>query len=481
MKLLKFIILQSASLVLVLAGTLLLQGCSTGTLFSSYPSQLQPIKQEIRVTDQLSKAIASLKDKAQGNNLQLYGPELGRLQQFSGDFKDSLITYVKVIDQVLQQQMEAKVHLSRLLADTGSLAVNDTVIPFRLSGYEIVYLYYFQALNYLGLHNLTNAVVSARRALNEQDFIKQQHADELAQVNQTMHEKGLNFNPQNYAQFAATMTLASKAKNDFENGFGYYLASMLFAAQGDLNNAIVSAKNALGVAPQNRYVQEMLLNLLTQQGNNAGPIAQYQRQFGHNIHTTYQTDQAQLVVIDEQDFVTPMHAISVPIPLPGFGNNSLQLQRFSFPAYSDKTPVPRVLSIQQDDEHWGRTQVVVKTLPLAANSLKARYSLIFVREALRLLAKMQLTQEAQKSNSVLGFIVQMYTLVSDQADLRSWLILPSNVQVMQHYAKPGQYRLHLSQQRHSQNVNVNLQLGKTTLLWVIDLGNRFIVHTFLLT
>jgi hypothetical protein len=481
MKLLKSIIFKSPGLVLAFVSTLLLQGCSTATLFSSYPSQLQPIKQQTRAKGELNQAITSLKSKAQGDNLQLYGPELGRLQQFAGDFKGSLATYAKVIDQVRQQQLEAKVRLSHFLTDAGSLMVNDNVIPYRLSGYEIVYLYYFQALNYLGLHDLTNAVVSVRRAVNEQTFIKQQHADELAQVNQKMHEQGLNFNPQNYKQFSQTMKLASETKNDFENGFGYYLASVLFAAQGDLNNAIVSAKNALGVAPDNRYVQQRLLDLLRQQGSNAGPIAQYEKQFGHSIKPTYQAGQALLVVIDEQDFVTPMHAISVPVPLPGFGGHGPQVQQFSFPVYNDKAPTVQALSIHQGDTHWGTTQVVVRTLPLAAHSLKARYPLIFLREALRFIAKMQLTQKAQKDDSVLGLIVQVYSLVSDQADLRSWLTLPSNVQVMQHYAKPGKYRLGLSQHGRLQNVNVSLQSGKTTLLWVIDLGNRFIVHTFLLT
>ena len=481
MKLLKSTIFKSCGLVGVIAATLFLQGCSTATLFSSYPSQLQPIKQEVRAKDQLSKAITSLTDKAQGNNLQLYGPELGRLQQFSGDFKDSLATYSQVIDQVRQQQLEAKVRLSHLLADAGSLAVNDNVIPFRLSGYEIVYLYYFQALNYLGLNDLSNAVVSVRRAVNEQTFIKQQHAAELAKVNQKIHEKGLSFNPQDYQQFSETMSLASKTKNDFENGFGYYLASVLFAAQADLNNAIVSAKNALSVAPHNRYVQQMLLNLLVQQGGNAQPIMQYEKQFGHDVKATYQADKAQLVIINEQDFVTPMHAISVPIPLPGFGGHGPQVQKFSFPAYRDAAPIPQALTVHQDGHHWGRTEVVVKTLPLAASSLKVRYPLIFVREALRFIAKMQITNSAKKNDGVLGLIAQVYSLMSSQADLRSWLTLPSNVQVMQHYVKPGVYQLQLTQQGHSQKVRVNLQSGKTTLLWVIDLGNRFIIHTFSLT
>ena len=471
MKLPRFTIFKRIALLVAITG--LLSGCATSTLFGSYPSQINPIKSQVGVHD-YHAAELTLASKAKGNALQLYGPELGRVQQFSGNFKASLATYSKVIDQVRHDQLQAKVRISHLLTDTSTLLTNDNAIPFTLSGYEIVYLYYYQALNYLGLHDLTNALVSVRRAISEQTYIKQINAEQLAAAQREARKKHLNFNPQDYKQFKQTMALASDVKNNFENGFGYYLGGILFAADGDLNNAIVSLRNALQVSPQNRYVQKKLLELMAEQGGYDGEIARDVKKFGLSQAPKIPENSGQLVVVYEQGFVKPKTQVTIPIPIPGYFNS--QVQTFVFPAYQGNAPTPMSLSVSDDQQRWGNTDVVVRTLPLAAHSLKDHYPFIFIRAVLRLVAKAAMTHQANKQNGFAGLIAQIYSVVSNQADLRSWLTLPSNVQVLQHYAKPGHYKLLLQQSSHRQNVSVTLQSGKTTLLWVVDVGDRFIVH-----
>ena len=72
------------------------------------------------------------------------------------------------------------------------------------------------------------------------------------------------------------------------------------------------------------------------------------------------------------------------------------------------------------------------------------------------------------------FAVMLYNILSEQADLRSWLTLPAHIQVWSGWAKPGRAKVALAGPGGGTvwSGEVTLAAGKTTLLHVtrIDLG-----------
>ena len=63
-----------------------------------------------------------------------------------------------------------------------------------------------------------------------------------------------------------------------------------------------------------------------------------------------------------------------------------------------------------------------------------------------------------------------------RADLRSWLLLPSSVDLFEQQLDSGDYTIQISNIRQK----IQVQQGKTTLLWVTDVGNFKKVYYFIL-
>lgn len=463
---------------ILLAGAL--SGCASGSVWHSYPSQVKPIRQQVQ--DQLYQM--ALKQHAKlkpGEDAQLWDTEQGRLDQMTGNFKGSQTDYAKAIQSVQQQQLAPKVQIKHILSDTGSLFVNANVIPFRLRGYEIVLLYEYQALNYLMEGDLSDALVSTRRADGEQAFLTQLHAKALLAAKQKAEENDLSFNPQNVKQFKATMAVAAKVKSSFQNAFSYYMSAILYEAAGDYNDAFVSIKNALGVDPTNPYIQQKLLEILEERGNSQSQINQYKQSFGMKQPPAVPKNDGQVVIAFDEAWVPLKQQVTVPIFVPGLQ----QVQTFVFPVYNDKPLVSQPLSIQLlQGKHFipeGNTALVTNVQALAAKALVENYPIIFTEAALRVVAKGAMTLAAGKDNWLLGIVADIYSVASNRADLRSWSTLPQDIQVMQMYLPAGQHAISLGYGQQQKRVTFSVPAGKTEFIWVITPGDNIIVHQALIT
>lgn len=74
----------------------------------------------------------------------------------------------------------------------------------------------------------------------------------------------------------------------------------------------------------------------------------------------------------------------------------------------------------------------------------------------------------RKDGSDLGVIaMQIFNVVTEQADRRSWLTLPRQAQIARQFVDAGSYQLTLD----NQGTEIQVESGKTTLVWAIDTGN----------
>src|SRR5262249_7192612 len=149
---------------------LLITGCSTTTLFTSYPDKMSGNLNQVN-QGQYQQCITALTSAQKSNDYQLYAAELGRIQQLAYEYSASTATFMPLMTKVEAEQMEAKIRASRVLANTGSLFVNDNALPYQLASYEVVFLYQYQALNFIAQGNISDALVAARKSNNLQIYL----------------------------------------------------------------------------------------------------------------------------------------------------------------------------------------------------------------------------------------------------------------------------------------------------------------------
>src|SRR5699024_11520368 len=78
-------------------------------------------------------------------------------------------------------------------------------------------------------------------------------------------------------------------------------------------------------------------------------------------------------------------------------------------------------------------------------------------------------KQANDNLGLLGaFSTQIYNLVSEQADLRSWLTLPASAQVARLSVPAGEHTLQISGPRGNTQVTINAKARSTTLVRVVD-------------
>ena len=464
--------------------SLLLSGCATSTVFVSYPSKMAPNLAQIN-QGQYQQCIDALIKKQKSANYELFAAELGRVQQLSANYSASTSTFMPLMSKVEADQLKAKVTVTGAVAEAGSIATNDNAIPYQLASYEIIFLYEYQALNFIAQSNISDALVAARKSNNLQAYLAQDYqkqlakAQEQAQKNKLDPTKSLN---DQTPELKSTLAASASVKNSFANAMSYYLSGMLFLATNDLNDATVAFKQAVTIMPDNTFLQSMLLTTMQMQGAPKVDISNYQKAFGIKTLPTPPKNKAMVTVMYDQNFVSQRIAIKLPVPFSVSGSS--QIQTFSFPAYPD-APEVTPLNVSLGDQNLGDTQLIVNTNALAAKNLIQQYPMIFVREALRFIAKSASVTALQNSgngnnnqNNFAALLMQVYNIYSDQPDLRSWLTLPQDTQIGQYTLAPGTYHFEFSNNGLSANADGDFVANHYYLIWVHQYGKEMQAQVF---
>lgn len=459
-----------------------ISGCSTETIFTSYPDKMSNNLNQIN-QGQFEQCIKQLTTAQKSNDYELYAAELGRIQQLSFNYSGSTSTFMPLMVKVQADELQAKIRGSHILATTGSMLTNDNAIPYQLASYEVVFLYQYQALNFIAEGDIANALVAARKSNELQVYLAQEYQQELAAAQEQAQKSNINLQTLNdhNAQLQSTLAVAASVKNSFANAMSYYLSGLLFLATNDLNNAAVAMQQAISIMPQNSYLQTMLLTTLQVQGAPPATIANYQKAFGLQALPKPAQNKAHVTVMYEQNFVNARIPVSFSIPLPGTGSGA---QIFSFPAYSKSSTPITPLNVSDGTESLADTQLMVNTNALAAKDLEQQYPIIFVREALRVLTKAAMVEAAQQSsnnqnqNNFAAALVGLYGAFTDRPDLRSWLTLPQDIQIAQYDLKPGNYQFHLSNGGLSTDISQELDAHHYYLIWVAQYGKELKAQIF---
>ncbi len=440
-----------------------LSGCATNSIFSSYPSQIENIKLQVSIGD-FTGAQAVLAKKSMGADKMLYLMERGRISQIAGDTEASIQDFQTVLGEFETKEAAAKITATGVASGAGAVMLNENAIPYRGDTYERVFVHSFQALNFLGEGNLDAAAVEVRRANLEQKLALQENENELIGAQDEDEKANILRGNQGYeSKFPALATMAGRVKNSFQNAYSFYISGLIYEINGDANDAYIDYKKALEIYPGNSYIRGDVARLAKYLSMDED-FEQIKDSVSGAMMASPEEDEGRLVVLYEQGYVPEKQEVNVLFDITGAPNNMV------FPTYYEGELPRRPLVIGLAGERLGETETVVQPSAMAARALSDRMAGMIVRQGLRIIAR-----EKMKDNqisSVFGALAGLGQLLLNRADLRSWLMLPAEVQIMHAPASHGEQVLTLRNGSISADVIINVQPGRMTVVHVIEAGGQ---------
>jgi hypothetical protein len=397
-----------------------LSGCAT-----DYTREMRPVTSNLRM-DRPDLAIEEFRKNftdSTGRNRLLYLMELGNLMRLSGDFagaQNLLLQADRLSDQ--QRGIELGQEVEAFLS-------SDLALEFRGADYEKVFINYCLAVSYASENNMEDALVECRRV-----------NDKLRVLNQDYEE-----NKNRYS----------------DDAFIRYFMGILYEKAGDLNNALIAYRNSASVYDSSYAVDYGL----PAPGRVRSDILRLSSTLGmQSIYQDYSTrwpceswenegpdqDHGEIVVILEVGMIPARIEKSYTFIV------NDRVYRVSLPAIALRRRESWTVTLSSGDTQTSGFLAEDLT-GIARKNLEDHAGRDIARAVARLAIKAgvteageQLVEELTEENSgisrVTGLVLSIFGAVTERADLRAWLTLPSQIFVA---------RLRLPEGEHPVRVEVN--------------------------
>ncbi|HXE94878.1 MAG TPA: hypothetical protein VN642_00620 [Dongiaceae bacterium] len=471
-------LLKTCGLAVIPALFLFMSGCAATSTFTPYPRIVQPLITSMtnRTPIDLTQC---LQEECKSKDLILYNMERGRYAQVIGNSDVSMADFRASMEKIRENDEKALISASDIGANVAATLVNDNAIPYESEGYERVLLHHYQALNYLKKKDVEGAGVEVRRANAEQNESLKRFEKELDESRELAEEKKVDTNGVSRidTQYAQMDEVAGKVKNSFQNAYTFYVSGFIYELLGQPNDAYIDYKRALEIYPENGYLQKDVLRLAAKldMSDDLQELKQRFQVGRKRFGDENGADSGELLVLFEDGFVPQKHEVKIPIPIGRSG-----LVSIAFPIYQVKWSPQIPLRILDKNELIGSTEPICDVRALAVKALKEQAPVIATRQIIRAVAKGASSAEAKKKMGEFGqFAANVWNLVSENADLRSWLTLPANAQILRTTLPAGRYRLALQHPMAAlpTYADVTITAGGKSVLQVVRAGGQIYSST----
>jgi len=392
---------------------------------------VQPQVNSLVVSQRFSHALRVLEQHQESygkNNELLYLLDYGLVLHLAGD-------YAKSIDKFeAAKRLYDDLYVRSIRNEFKTWLINDYYAPYRGEDFERVMISVFQALNYLMLGDIDEALVDARDV-----------DDVLTRINR---------------QYPAD------AKNRYaEDAFARFLMGILYEHRGtmeSLNDAYISYAKAVDTYEHSygpdydvdmpQILKENMLTTAEFMGKDE--LEQYRSRFKnvHYVNLKEKENLAEVYLFYYYGLSPIKHQIAIPIPLPdGF------FTRLAFPHYderpTDAVPVEfMAVNAETGRETVETTQEGENITAVAEQNLANRRARVLTKAILRTGGKYMLERNLEEriereygdtTADVFQYVASLYNISSEQADLRSWQTLPAQIRVARMLLKPGRYSFYI--------------------------------------
>ena len=442
--------MRRASCLAVAIIAVTLGGCATNPM-RQYDSELKETVDIVR-TGSPKRALAVLeKNNESGTFGQdkdiLYYLEKGELLTLDNDYPGGREAWLKADEFVRAWEDTVRSDPNKVIGNVGSFLVNDKTRRYEGQDYEKVMLSTNLTLSHVLQGNYDLARIEMKKTYEREKLIESFREKEYDKLRDDAQKQQATVNVsqmKDYPLADLDTPEVNKLKNGYQNTFAHYLAGYFFEVTGERPLAEPGYRNALQLAPDSRLVQDGLKDL-------------GQRRVG--------PDASDVLFVIESGFAPSWKSVTVPIPIPR--QKGLMITPLAFPLVKSENPgfVPASLSV-------AGKQLPVETLTnidaMARRQLKDQLPGILLRSTVRAILKSAVQDQAYKNGLALGVITNIATVVSEQADDRSWRTLPETISVARAMLPPGKQ-------------TIELQTKNGAFRQEIEIGSRFTIIPIRLT
>jgi hypothetical protein len=445
--------------VLVFGGCLALSGCAGHTW------TMEGVREALRQSD-LDEARARLADAGRGTDDLLFALEDGLLLHYACD-PDLSNSRFEFVEQRIDDLYTKSISRAAL-----SLITSDLVLRFQPHGIESFLVNYYKGMNYLQLDDPPESAVEWRKLASKLQFSREQGDQAYLDPPFFNHVVGLGLELDDPGNAYVAMRLAEA---------GYLAAGR--TPPGDLVDDLVRLASRLGFADH--------LDLYRERYGEVGDWPANRAAEGEGrAAASVRDDWGEIVIFVEEGLVAPIHETPVFIPITEARSKRVvaegreaQLQlaeelafeyeggRFdgtrgvyldgrelayvlpmSFPVYGAGEALFDRLAVTAAaaDTAWGRIALDVTALQgeAYADRLLGIYAKTIARALIKYAAASKLEEVAEEeggevAGDVVGVLANVVNVVTERADTRAWLGLPTRIWMARLRVPPGDHDLHL--------------------------------------
>jgi hypothetical protein len=287
------------------------------------------------------------------------------------------------------------------------------------------------ALNYLLLGNLEDARVEIRNSYRIQQALYDKHYKELDKAKKdsqgTNWEK--SFSSSGDPNYNNMKSKASSVASIYQNAFAYYISSVVYELNNEPDEAYIDLKKAIVAAPDSRAIQNDLQRLSRNLGF-TDELQNWQGRYGKADIAP--KDYIDIFLVFELGVAPHREEFKLVLPIPSVG-----LVSVAFPVYV-YTPSIVKTGYLSGDSRSTESSIVSDTDAIASRNLLDDYPILVAKQIVRATLKGAATREAGKQGGDWAQLAAgIVFAISEQADLRTWSMLPKQFQVARLFVPKG--------------------------------------------
>ena len=206
----------------------------------------------------------------------------------------------------------------------------------------------------------------------------------------------------------------------------HFISAVIYEMLDEQSNALISYKSAESLMKERQLaipvgLKQALLRLSYLVDRN-GQYVSYKKTYS-GFKTPSKNNNSQVFTFYFDGIVSNKKQNTIMVP----SGNDEQLIRISMPSYPNINH--KINRAKIADANAQLTTELIENLEVSVREdLGKEYPSILLLTTTRAIAKYELVDHANKKDSLFGVLVNLVTVLTEIADLRSWNMLPSNIQ-----------------------------------------------------
>ena len=379
--------------------------------------------------------IESSKFLSKKRNALLYYLELARVNHLDGNYEKS-IEYFNYADFLMDQYNS--------VADIAvGMAINPSMQPYRTEPHEEILAHYYNALNYLYINDIEDAVVEARKI--------------------------------NLRQQALSISVKDKETKYRQDPFGLMLMGMIYESDKDYNNAMIAYRNAYNTY-QNTKVGSLIGRMPSYLPGDIERTAKlaginHGLKFEENLSPNQSKGPGGELILFWENGLAPVkmeknlffsmnkdkktgmfiftdakNGIQIPIDYnfeehsSDFKPSDIGILRLAYAYYEDRLPAAQSASLLVNNQDY-KLELAEPINEIAFQVERDNYFKELAKRVLRLAIKKLAEIKISKENEYLGLAVGIANASTEKADTRNWQSIPNQIQMTRIPLQKGENKI----------------------------------------